>query len=111
MSTSFFKQQDEARRKTYWLLFQFGLAVLCLIGLVYALAVALLYKMNDRPPLEIQWFQPTLLLAVAAIVGAIVAGGSMLRIAQLRREARASPSCWAASRWSQTPATCTSTAC
>ena len=83
MSTSFFKQQDEARRKTYWLLFQFGLAVLCLIGLVYTLAVVLLYKMNDRPPPEIQWFQPTLLLAVAAIVGAIVAGGSMLRIAQL----------------------------
>jgi Zn-dependent protease with chaperone function len=84
MSTNFFKQQGEARRKTFWLLVQFGLAVVCLMALTYCLVVVCLIMMStnkpdDRPP----FFQLDLFLTVVAVMGAVVAGGSMLRVAQL----------------------------
>ena len=84
MATNFFKLQDEARRKTFWLLVQFGLAVAALLVLTYALCVFVLHLMDEKDVTKpINWIQPGLMAAVAALIGAVVVGGSMMRIAQL----------------------------
>jgi Zn-dependent protease with chaperone function len=80
MATDFFEQQDSARRKTGLLVVYFVLAIVCLIALVYGLLLALdLYGTGEA----VSWWQPELLLVVAAGVGVVVGGASVFKVAQL----------------------------
>jgi Zn-dependent protease with chaperone function len=80
MAADFFQQQDSARRKTFQLVVYFVLAILCLIALVYGLLV-LLGPFAEGAPMS--WWQPELLLFVAAGVGIVVGGASVVKVAQL----------------------------
>ncbi len=89
MSTRFFENQDAARRNTKWLVFLFCLAVVAIAALLYGLAVFLTGM--QRPDaygreveIALQWWQPDLLVLVALGTLAVVAGGSLYKISQLR---------------------------
>jgi Zn-dependent protease with chaperone function len=80
MATDFFQQQDSARRKTGQLVVYFVLAIVILIALVYALLLGLGVYGGVEPG---SWWQPQLLLLVAAGVGLVVGGASVFKVAQL----------------------------
>src|SRR6516162_8767909 len=80
MATDFFQRQDSARRRTFQLVVYFVLAILVLIALVYGLVLVLdLYGAGE----PVSWWQPELLLFVAAGVGLVVGGASAFKVAQL----------------------------
>jgi len=80
MAIDFFQRQESARRKTVELVVYFVLAIVVLIALVYALLLALGLYGTDKP---VSWWQPELLLVVAAGVGLLVGGASVFKVAQL----------------------------
>jgi Zn-dependent protease with chaperone function len=80
MATDFFQQQDSARRQTVLLVVYFVLAIVILIALVYALMLVLGVFSGVEP---VSWWQPELLLLVAAGVGVVVGGASAFKVAQL----------------------------
>lgn len=80
MATDFFQQQDSARRKTVQLVVYFILAIVILIALVYALLLGLGVHGGVE---SVSWWQPELLLLVAAGVGVIVGGASVFKVARL----------------------------
>ncbi len=88
MSTRFFENQEAARRNTARLVFLFALAVVAINGMLYALAVALTGAQQDpstgQVRVVLQWWQPELLATVSLATLAIVAAGSLYKIAQLR---------------------------
>ena len=78
----FFESQDAARQKTGRLVFLFVLAVVSIIVSVYVVVSgAILYTTEAE---EARLWDPGLFLAVAAATVAVVAGGSLYKIAQLR---------------------------
>lgn len=86
MSTTFFQQQDQARKKTGRLVFLFILAVLAMIALTYLVCFGLFAygeaqqsKSEGIPSL----IQPGLLAAVAIGVVTLIACGSAYKISQL----------------------------
>src|SRR5262249_1727384 len=80
MATDFFQQQDSARRRTIRLVVYFVLAILVMIALVYGLLLVLgLYGAGE----PVSWWQPELLLFVAAGVGVVVGSASAFKVAQL----------------------------
>src|SRR5271166_182487 len=80
MATDFFQQQASARRRTFRLVVYFVLAILVLVALVYGLLLVLgLYGAGE----PVSWWQPELLLFVAAGVGIVVGGASAFKVAQL----------------------------
>ena len=80
MATDFFQRQDSARRRTFLLVVYFVLAILVMVALVYGLVLALdLYGAGE----PVSWWQPELLLFVAAGVGILVGGASAFKVAQL----------------------------
>lgn len=81
MATYFFQQQDSARRKTVQLVVYFVLAIVILIALVYALLLGLGVYGGVGP--VFRWWQPELLLLVAAGVGVVVGGASVFKVTQL----------------------------
>jgi Zn-dependent protease with chaperone function len=89
MSTRFFEHQEEARRNTTWLVVLFACAVVGILALLYALAVALTgLPQTDAAGRVVgarfDWWQPELLVQVGLATLAVVAGGSLYKIAQLR---------------------------
>lgn len=89
MATRFFEHQEAARRSTSWLIVLFGCAVVGIVLLLYALAVALtgepVYDAYGQiTSARLAWWQPELLVQVALATLAVVAGGSLYKIAQLR---------------------------
>jgi Zn-dependent protease with chaperone function len=80
MATSFFQQQDSARRKTFQLVVYFVLAILILITLVYGL---LLWLSTDSAHEPVSWWKPELLLLAALGVCLVVGGASAFKVAQL----------------------------
>lgn len=80
MRTDFFEQQDLAKRKTFQLVVYFVLAILALVALVYGFLLAFAYFGAGQP---VPWWQPELLLMVAAGVGVVVGGASVFKVAQL----------------------------
>ena len=80
MATSFFQQQDLARRKTFQLVVYFVLAILILIALVYGLLVALSMYGAHEP---VSLWHPDVLLLAALGVGLVVGGTSAFKVAQL----------------------------
>jgi len=79
-ATDFFQQQDSARRKTVQLVIYFILSIVILIALVYALLLGFGVYGGVEP---VSWWQPQLLLLVAAGVGVVVGGASVFKVAQL----------------------------
>jgi Zn-dependent protease with chaperone function len=80
MATDFFQQQDSARRRTFRLVVYFVVAILVMVALVYGLLLVLdLYGAGE----PVSWWQPELLLFVAAGVGLVVGGASAFKVAQL----------------------------
>ncbi len=89
MAANFFEHQDAARRNTSRLVSLFGLAVLAIGVTLYALAVVLTGIQPQDPrtgavALDLVWWNPELLSAVAIGVLIVVGGGSLYKISQLR---------------------------
>ena len=89
MATSFFENQDRARKKTGRLVVFFVLAVLAIIAMLYALAILVVgyqaYDPSSEARLsELGWWNPELLVQVGVLALAVVGGGSLFKIAQLR---------------------------
>jgi Zn-dependent protease with chaperone function len=80
MATDFFDRQDSARRRTFQLVVYFVLAIVVLVALVYGLVLVLDLYGGGEP---VSWWQPELLLFVAAGVGIVVGGASAFKVAQL----------------------------
>jgi len=70
----FFQHQDTARRRTAGLVLLFALAVAAIVLAVYAVVAALMSRLWD----------PVLFAAVSGPTAAVIAAGSLYRIAQLR---------------------------
>lgn len=94
MATRFFEHQEEARRQSAWLVFLFGCAVVGIVALTYGLAVALTglshtdaygraLPVSGRVVSTAYW-QPDLFVQVGLATLAVVAGGSLYKIWQLR---------------------------
>ena len=80
----FFGAQDQARRKTGWLVFYFVAAVLTIIVAIYS-AVALALGFADAGvPLAYGIWNAELFLAVAGVTSLIVLGGTLFKLNQLR---------------------------
>jgi len=89
VATSFFENQDRARKKTGRLVVFFVLAVLAIIAMLYALAILVVgYQAYDPSSgariSELGWWNPELLVQVGLLALAVVGGGSLFKIAQLR---------------------------
>ncbi len=89
MSTRFFENQESARRNTSQLVVLFGLAVIAIVAMLYALAVVVAAAQAadpnlPEPALILEWWQPDLLVMVVLATMAVVASGSLYKILQLR---------------------------
>ena len=78
----FFESQDAARQKTGRLVLLFVLAVVSIIVSVYLVVSGALFYTAETE--EARLWHPELFLAVATATVAVVAGGSLYKIAQLR---------------------------
>jgi len=85
----FFDSQDHARKQTGRLVVLFGLAVVAIGCTLYAVAVVATGTQTDprtgAPVVTLAWLDPELMVAVALATLAVVGGGSLYKIAQLRR--------------------------
>jgi Zn-dependent protease with chaperone function len=86
MATSFFQQQDSARRKTFQLVCYFVLAILVLIALVYGLLLWLSTESAHEP---VSLWHPDLFLVAALGVGLVVGGAGAFKVSQLASGGRA----------------------
>ncbi len=89
MATDFFAQQDAARRSTVRLVVLFSLAVLAIVASIWALLAVLMgYLGRDRETNAIDWTahgdDPRLLIVAFLGALAVIGGGSLFKIAQLR---------------------------
>ncbi len=89
---NFFEHQDEAKRKTKWLVFNFVLAVISIIGAIYFLAIfanELLQARGDpngyHPTVPNQWWQPTIMLYSATCSLLLIFGGSLFMTRNLSK--------------------------
>ncbi len=76
----FFESQDAARQKTGRLVLFFALAIVSIVVSVYAVVSAAIVYTTE----ETQFWHPELFLAVITATVAVVACGSLFKIAQLR---------------------------
>jgi Zn-dependent protease with chaperone function len=87
MATRFFEHQEEARRQSAWLVFLFGCAVVGIVALTYLLAVAVTGLSHTDAygrVVPVPYWQPDLFVEVGLAILAVVAGGSLYKIWQLR---------------------------
>ena len=82
----FFENQDRARRNTGLLVLYFVVAVLLMIGTVYAVAVVALglLESDSRAVPTPGWWQPDILVAVAGGMLAVILLSSLWKIAEMR---------------------------
>ena len=80
---NFFRAQDEARGRTTKLVVLLVLAIVILTGSLYVLAVIGHGKVYLRGGYD--WFQPKLFFGTTGIALAVIAVGSLLRIAELSK--------------------------
>ena len=78
MATRFFENQAAARRNTKWLVVLFGLAVVALAAMLYALAVVLTGIQQPEASgreveIALQWWQPDLLVTVGLAICCVIA--------------------------------------
>jgi Zn-dependent protease with chaperone function len=83
MAIDFFHHQDVARHTTTRLLIYFALAVLSLVVLVYLLCVVIFVEAAHDARTAPPFWEPELFLWVLIGVGAVVAGGSLIKTAEL----------------------------
>ena len=89
MSTDFFQRQSDARRSTQWLVWVFGLSVLAILATVFLVASAATGAFDryhaathfDEGAQLTPWQAP---LAISGGTLALIAGGSLFKLAQLR---------------------------
>ena len=86
---SFLQYQEQARKRTKWLVLLYALCLCCIVGVFYALPVWGMYALQsdgriltEEQTRAILW-QPQLLLWVVGVVGAIVGGASLVKTMQL----------------------------
>src|SRR5690242_2886416 len=81
----FFERQDQARRKTRWLVVYFFAAILSLVLVLYVVVVAIFFKL--------QWsfnggstglWRPRLFLLITSATGLVILVGSLQKIFELR---------------------------
>jgi len=89
LTTDFFENQDIARRNTGRLVFLFALALIATVAVLYALAVAVTGYQGTDPRTgsmvwRAEWWNPDLLVMIALATLAVVGGGSLYKIVQLR---------------------------
>ena len=89
MATDFFQQQDAARRGTGRLVVLFGLAILAIVASIWVLLAAITgYFGRDPETNAIDWTalgdDPRLLIVAFVGALAVIGGGSLYKIAQLR---------------------------
>jgi len=88
MSTSFFENQEAARRNTSRLVFFFALAVLAIGAMLYALAVVMtggqIDPVTGQTVVVLRWWQPELLAQISLATLTLVTLGSLYKISQLR---------------------------
>lgn len=85
----FFASQDHARKQTGRLVALFGLAVVAIGCTLYCVAVVVTGYQGTDPrsgavAIDLVWFDPERMIAVALATLAVVGGGSLYKIAQLR---------------------------
>jgi len=89
VATDFFDNQDRARRNTGRLILLFILAVLAIVAMLYVIAVVVFGYQGQDPHTgatrwDLRWWEPELLVQVGLAALAVVSGGSLYKIAQLR---------------------------
>jgi Zn-dependent protease with chaperone function len=89
VATDFFDNQDRARRNTGRLVLLFVIAVLAIVAMLYAVAVLVFGYQGQDPQTgamrwDLRWWAPELLVEVGLATLAVVAGGSLYKITQLR---------------------------
>ena len=87
MAMDFFERQDRARKQTVKLIVLFVLAVIVIIIAVYAVAI-LFFPGGGRghgryPAAPVSFWDPGLLLLVAAGTTAVIAMGSLYKVSEL----------------------------
>ena len=82
-SMDFFQRQDEARHRTTQLLVYFGLGVITLIGMIYALTAFLFLYLGGSSDQRPTLWDPSLFSTVALGVLVVVSIGSLIKAAQL----------------------------
>jgi Zn-dependent protease with chaperone function len=81
----FFELQESARRSTTRLVLLFVLAVVLIIASLYAVAVlALHFTTEGAAERVVKWWDPSLLVSVAALGVALIGGASLHKIISLR---------------------------
>lgn len=96
MAMNFFEHQDQARRRTGRLVIYFGMAVVCIVIVLYITGVVMLnvaqqqqnsgesqneYQTQNQP--ETVYWNWEVLLGVIGLSGLIIGGGSLYRVHQL----------------------------
>lgn len=84
MATDFFDRQAAARRSTTWLLGAFAVAVVVLVGAVFAVTSSVVATQQDVSSLNVQTFPWQVPLGAAGGTLALVGGGSLFKVASLR---------------------------
>ncbi|KAA1260857.1 hypothetical protein LF1_33990 [Rubripirellula obstinata] len=95
MATDFFQRQSEARRSTTWLIGMFCIAVICIVGLVVAVATVVMMQVQVKSyPVAIgdrldqgleqapEQFVVPLIAGIVTLL--IISGGTLFKIAQLQ---------------------------
>ncbi len=83
----FFASQELARRNSRKLVVLLGITLVCLIASIYVLVVAVIGFASPKGtsvPFDFGWINWPLLGLVGGLVSAVVSGGSLLKIAELR---------------------------
>lgn len=84
MSTSFFEHQEQARKKTRWLVLLFGLAVLGIGATLYLAARAIYLNGGESVPPGASWWDPEWFAGVVGATAVFVGLASGFRILSLR---------------------------
>jgi Zn-dependent protease with chaperone function len=86
----FFQHQDAARRKTGLLVVYFSLALVMMVTVLYAVVVAAFGFGAQRvePGAALNWWQPGILAAVAAVTLGVIGLGSLYKTIELRQGGR-----------------------
>lgn len=85
----FFASQELARRKTRWMVFWLGVALICMIASIYVVVVLVINlsdtsDASDTGSWRVAWFDPLLLAGVAVGVILLVGIGSLIKVINLR---------------------------
>lgn len=85
MATDFFERQEKAHRSTWWLIVVFAIAVIGIVGGTMAVAAAVVeYNPYDGLGSGYQTYPYEVPLGAGLVALALIGGGSLFKVAQLR---------------------------